>query len=244
MAGSVRVLGSKRRAKGVNLGQSQRECFRFELTAHGQKSRPSEEVFRIIDFAVRRSWHLFRVQRRNAKQFSSTFAIAAGDDRRVDVNKTALLKKLVNGKCQTAPHAKDATEEVRAGAEMSDFAKKFRRMALFLERVGIVGGSHDLDLLGNQFPFLSFALRRDQRANCANGCARAQPLHRRIIRQRIFRNDLKVAQARAIVQFYERKIFRIAPGPHPSLNQNRIDRCSALQSILDRNRRKRLIHTF
>ena len=52
------------------------------------------------------------VDRGDAKQFSRALAIAAGDDRRVDVNETALLEKLVNGKGQPAAHAKNATEEI------------------------------------------------------------------------------------------------------------------------------------
>ena len=48
---------------------------------------------------------------------------------------------------------------------MSDFAEKFRRVPLFLERIGIVGCSDNLDVVRNQFPFLSFTLRSDQRAS-------------------------------------------------------------------------------
>src|ERR1700741_1010915 len=43
-------------------------------------------------------------------------------------------------------------------------------------------------------------------------------LHVRVIRQRILRDDLKTAQARAVVQLDERKAFRVAPGPDPALD--------------------------
>ena len=63
------------------------------------------------------------------------------------INETALLKKLVNGKSEPASHAKDATEKIRARTEMSDFAQKLGCMPLLLQRVGIVGGSYDLNFV-------------------------------------------------------------------------------------------------
>ena len=93
------------------------------------------------------------------------FAIASGDDRRVNVNETAFLKKLVNCKREPAAHAKDATEKIRPWTKMSDFAQKFGRMPLLLQRVGIVSSSYDLNFVRDQLPFLSFTLRRDQRAS-------------------------------------------------------------------------------
>jgi hypothetical protein len=39
----------------------------------------------------------------------------------MDVNKPALLKKLVNGKCEPASHPKDAAEKIRSGTKMGDF---------------------------------------------------------------------------------------------------------------------------
>src|SRR4030095_2287885 len=121
---------------------------------------------------------------------------------------------------------------------MSDFAQKFRRMSLFLERIAIVGSSYDLDFVRNQLPFLSFTLRRDQRATDGDRCSSCEPLNREVIRQRILRDNLKIAQGRAVIQLDKRKIFGIAAGPHPALHLNRIDWRGALQSILSQSWRK------
>src|SRR5205823_14654593 len=109
-------------------------------------------------------------------------------------NKTAFLKELVNGECQPAPDAKDATKKIRARTQMRDLTKKFGRVTLFLEWIGIIGRSNDLDSVRDEFPLLSLALGSDQRPRHPHGGARAQSLYRRIIWQRAFRDDLKIAQ--------------------------------------------------
>ena len=43
----------------------------------------------------------------------------------MDVNKTAILKKLVNGVREAAAYAEDATEQIRARTEVGDLAQKF-----------------------------------------------------------------------------------------------------------------------
>lgn len=45
---------------------------------------------------------------------------------------------------------------------MSDFTQEFRRVPLFLKGVGIFGSSDDLDIVCDQFPFLSFTLRSNE----------------------------------------------------------------------------------
>src|SRR5206468_10584407 len=48
---------------------------------------------------------------------------------------------------------------------MSDLAKKFRCVPLFLERIGIIGGTNDLDCVRNQFPFLPLPRVRGKNGN-------------------------------------------------------------------------------
>ena len=94
----------------------------------------------------------------------------------MDVNETAVLKELVNGECEPAPHPKDATKKIRARTEMRDLAEKLRCVTLFLEWIGIIGGSNNVDLLRDEFPLLSFTLGSDQRSVHANGSAGGQLL--------------------------------------------------------------------
>src|SRR6516165_27113 len=120
----------------------------------------------------------------------------------MNVKKPAILKKLVNCECEAAAHTKDATEKIRPRTQMRDFAQKFRRVPLFLERITFVGATDNFDISRDEFPFLSFALRRNQRALDNNRSASAESLDVSIIRQRIlFRDDLKIAQRRTVVQF-------------------------------------------
>ncbi len=154
------------------------------------------------------------------------------------VNKTAFLKELVDRKSEPAPDAKDAAEKVGARTQMSDLAQELRGVSLFLQRVTIIGRAHDLDGIGDHLPALSFALRCDERAAHHDGSARDEMLHRGVIRERIFRDDLQVPQAGAIVQFDEGKILRIAPSADPSLHQHSPDRLGAVQSVPDGSGRK------
>ncbi len=116
---------------------------------------------------------------------------------------------------------------------MSDLAQELRGVSLFLQRVTIIGRAHDLDGIGDHLPALSFALRCDERAAHHDGSASDEMLHRGVIRQGVFRDDLQVPQAGAVVQFEEGKILRIAPGAHPSLDQHPLDRPGAVQSVPD-----------
>ncbi len=181
--------------------------FRFELSAHRQISLARKKIFRVIDLAALCSRWILCVNRRDAKQFPGAFAIAAGDNGRVYVNEPAFLKEFVDGECQPAAHTKDAAEEIRTRPQMRYLAQEFRRVSLFLQRIGVIRPAHDVDLVRDNFPILSFPLRRDQLATHDNRSARGQMLNGRIVQQRIFRDDLKIAQTRAIVQFDERKIL-------------------------------------
>ena len=83
------------------------------------------------------------------------------------------------------------------------------------------------------FPALPFALRCDECALDPNGGPGNEPLHRGIIWQGVFRDDLQVPQAGTVVQLDERKILRVAACAHPALHLYRFERRSALQGLLD-----------
>ena len=82
----------------------------------------------------------------------------------MNVNEPVILKKLVNGKREPATHTEHATEKIRPWTQMRDLAQKFRRVPLFLERITFVGATDNFDISRDEFPFLPFALRRDERA--------------------------------------------------------------------------------
>src|SRR5581483_4975486 len=110
----------------------------------------------------------------------------------MNINEPAFVKKFVDCEREPAPHTKNRAEQIGARSQMRNLAKKFRRMSFFLEWVGIVRQSDDLDLVRGQLPFLPFPLGCDQFAFDANGRARGQLLDLRVIRERTARDDLKV----------------------------------------------------
>src|SRR5207247_1722244 len=142
----------------------------FQLAAHGEIGLARKKILRVIDLAVF-SRRIFDVDRGNAKQFARAFAIASGNDRRVDVKEAAVLKKFVNGECEPAPHTKDAAEKIRARPQMRDLAQKFRRVPFLLEGISFIRAADDVDLVRDQFPSLAFAVGSDERASDANGSA-------------------------------------------------------------------------
>src|SRR5881275_561592 len=100
---------------------------------------------------------------------------------------------------------------------MRDLAEELRRVAFLLEWIGLVGRADDLDFVRDNFPRLTFSLRRNEIALHRNRRSRLQTLDVGIILQPAFGDDLKTAQTRTVVQLDERKILRVAAGPHPAL---------------------------
>ncbi len=100
----------------------------------------------------------------------------------MDVNESTFLKKFVNSEGEPAPDTKNAAEQIRARAQMRDFAQKLRRVPLFLERIGIIRSADDVDPVRDQLPFLSFTLRCHQRAADLNRSAGNQPLNIGVVR--------------------------------------------------------------
>src|SRR2546423_14056012 len=99
---------------------------------------------------------------------------------------------------------------------MRDLAEEFRRVAFLLERIALIRRADDFDLVRDNFPRLSFSLRRYEIAPHHNRRSRLQTLDVRIILQPAFRDDLKTAQTRTVVQLDERKILRVPAGADPA----------------------------
>src|SRR5256714_15248405 len=155
----------------------------------------------------------------------------------MDVNETAVLKKLMDGEGEPAADTEDRAEQIRARPKVRDLAEKLRRVTLLLERIRFVGCADDFDFVRDHFPGLAFSLRGNQIAADHDRRAGLKPLDLGIIRERAFRDDLETAQGRAVVQFDERKVFRVSPGPDPALDLNAVDRRGARQRGFYGNKR-------
>ena len=115
----------------------------LQLAAHREIGRLPKEVRVGLGLAPRRNGS-------DPKHFSCPFAIARGDDGRVDVVKIPLLKEAVNGKGHAAAHAEDAAEEIRARSQVRDLAQELRRVSFLLKRVRAVRRANDFNFLGEQ----------------------------------------------------------------------------------------------
>src|SRR5258708_965016 len=113
MARRVGVLGAKRRAEGVDIGECRGEDLALELARDRKVGLLPEEVLGAVDVAVLGLRWLCEVEGRHAKHVPGTLGIAGGDDRRVDVMEISFLEKLMYGVRQPAAHAKDGPEKVR-----------------------------------------------------------------------------------------------------------------------------------
>src|SRR5439155_24625228 len=130
--------GTDGRTKGINLRQSTRQCFSLELAANCHISRTTEEIPGVVNPSVWFSWRVIGVDGSDAKQFARSFAVAAGDDRRMNVVKPTFLEELMNGKGQSAANAKDTTKQIRTRTQMRDFAQKLRSVSFLLQWIAVI----------------------------------------------------------------------------------------------------------
>jgi hypothetical protein len=65
------------------------------------------------------------------ESFARTLGIRRGNDRRVQVNKSPFLEKLVNGKSQGIPYAENGTESICPESQVGMFSQKLKAWAVF-----------------------------------------------------------------------------------------------------------------
>ena len=133
----VRIFGAKGRAKRVDVGKGAGKRLALELAADGQISLSAKEIRLRFFIDV-------TLEGRDPEHLTGALAIARGDDRRVHVNKIALLEKLMHGKSQAAAGSEHGPEQVRPRTQVSDRTQKLGRMALLLQRIRGVGGPNQL----------------------------------------------------------------------------------------------------
>ena len=220
--GRVRVLGAERRAERVDLAHAAGVGLAFELPADGEIRGPVEEIEMVIDFRAFAGEFVER-ERGDLEHRARPFAIAGGDDRRVQVQKAFFLEILMDRIADAVPHPGDRAEGVRPRPEMGDGPQELERMAFLLQRIRFgVGDAIDEDVFGEHFGRLSLARRGADFALDANARADGELFDfRLVVRQRGLGDDLNVAEAGAVVQFDEAEpAFRVPPGADPTLNND------------------------
>ena len=228
VAGRVAVLGAEGGAERVGLAQRAGERLGLELPADGQIGRPVEEVEREIDLAsalsVRPLGTLFELERGDLEHGAGAFAIAGGDDRRVDVEEAALLEELVDRVADAVPHPGDGAEGVGARPQMGDRAQELERVALSSARDRCPTSAMPWTVTAVAWtsvacPLPGEAFTRPVTRDAAAG-RKALDL-RLVVRQAAFGDHLDVAEAGAVVDFQEAEAgLRVAAGADPAVEDH------------------------
>lgn len=226
VARGVGILRAEGRPAGVDIGKGVSESLAFKLAAHGEKSALAEEVFGRFRQLVLR-------QRGHAEEFTRAFAIACGDDRRVDINEIPLLGKGVDGIGEATAHPEDGSIEVSPWSEVGDAAQKFRAMAFFLKWVVVGDFAHEFQGSRLHFPSLTGGWRGDEFAPDFDGGTGEHFRDRYVARDACVGDDLQISEAGSVVEFEERKGFRVPAGPHPPGDVEVIGRLGALEHVFD-----------
>src|SRR5262249_14873114 len=149
----------------------------FELTADGERSPFAEEILAVVDRRRLLLSQARQIESRHLEHLPGPFAVAGGDDRRMDVNEATRLKKLVDCCAQRVAHAGNRSESVRPRPQMGDIPQKLETVPLLLQRILLgVSGSVNRQLAGVHFHSLTLGGGSFKLADDANAAACRQLL--------------------------------------------------------------------
>ena len=219
VARRVALLGTEGRSEGVDLSDGQCAKFAFQLSGDGESGGFAKEVLRVVDFAIIGLRRVGEVERSDLKHLSSPFGIAAGDERRVEVEEATIVEELVDGESHVVTHAEDGTEGVGARAEVSDGAQVFERVSFLLQRVfERVRLAIDGDVGGLDFDGLPFALALDEVADGTDAGTRGDALDERLVKAREVNDYLYGVDGAAVVECDEVDVLVAASGTNPTFD--------------------------
>src|SRR5262249_44727227 len=95
-----------------------------------------EEIMAEVDGPIL-TRHLAEVQRRNFEHLAGALAVAAGDDRRLDVEEPLLLEEIVDRPADTIPNAGHGAKRVGPGPEVGERPQELKGVTLLLQRIGL-----------------------------------------------------------------------------------------------------------
>ena len=222
MARRERALGAERRAESVHLAERHRHALRLQLAGNRQRGLLGEEILAVIDGAVFCARRVLHVQRRDLEHFARALAVAAGDDRRVHIDKAVLVEELVDRIGCRGTHAERRVEQVRARAQMRDRAQILDGVALFLQWVFRRGSALHNDFRRLQLKRLLRFGREDERAGHTQRSADVLRGDLLVILDIFSReNDLDAFEAAAVIKIDKSECFRVADRSRPAANRDR-----------------------
>ena len=210
------VFCTESRSEGVDIAERLRIHLSVELSAHRQIRLFSEKVFCIVNLTVCRSRRILKIQRCHLEHLSGALAVASRNERRVYIDKIALLEEFMDSvRCQRT-HTKGRLKHIGARTQMRDRAQKLYAVALFLKRIVGRGTTLHRHLIRLDLKRLLCLRRRDQRALYNDCRADIQPADFRKVVHLIVEYDLQRLKKGAVMKHKEPKGLGIAHAAHPS----------------------------
>ncbi len=217
MARGIGVFRAERRPKGVHLAERHRHRLGLQLAGHGEAGHLAEKVLAEIHSAILGKRGVLGVQRGDAEHLARALAIAAGDQRRMSVDKPALIKELVDGVSCHRTDAEHRCERVGAGPQMGDRPQIFQTVPLFLQRIGRIRRALQLDFIRVDFQWL-FGIGGEHHLSGDDN----RSAHiifgdfLEVVDFGILKNHLKILKIRAVVKLDEAELLGIAQRAHPT----------------------------
>ena len=216
VACGVGVFGAERGAEGVDIAEGHGVGLAVELAGDGQVRGLGEKVPGVVNLAVGCARRVVDIQRCDLEHFARALAVGARDERRVDVDKVALLEELVDGVGGKAAHAEHGLEHVGARTQMRHRAQILHRVPLGLD--GEIGCGRALN---EDFTCLNLkrllGLRRfDKRARDDQGRADVEFGDFSKIGEFCAVDDLYLREKRAVGEVDEAEILRRAQVANPA----------------------------
>ena len=171
VARRVGVFGAERGAESVDCAEGGGAEFAFELSAHGERGGLAEEVVGIVNLALLVLFEVVEVLGGHLEHLACAFAVAGGDDGRVEIVEAVLVEIAVDSHCHVVADAHHGTEGVGAQAHVGVLAHIFEGLSLLLHGVVCAAGAVNGDGRGLYLHALSRALALYERAFNAEACA-------------------------------------------------------------------------
>ena len=235
MACGVGILGAEGGAEGVNRTECLAEGLHVQLTADSKVRLLAEEVLTVVHLAVRSLRDIVQVKGGDVEHLARAFSVAGGDQRSVDIHKTALLEEAVDRVGQNGAHPERRLEQVGAGAKMGDGPEELRRVALFLQRIIRSGSALDGDFLSLDLKRLLRLGRRHQLTADDEGSSDVDLADLCKVRHGIVIDHLQLLKERAVADHQETESLGVPVGTDPSADSDLLvkERLSVLPYFSD-----------
>ena len=218
MAGGIGILRPEGGAEGVYVFKCKGIRFAVQLSADGKIGGLAEEVLAKVHLSLLGLGNVVQIQSSHLKHLPCPLAVAACDQRGMDIHEASLVEKAVNGIGNQGANTKDCLKGIGSGAQMRNGPQILKAMTLLLQRILRSGSAfhHRLSCL-----HLKGLL-------CAGGLHNGSPqdqgrphidfAQRIEIGQRIAVNHLKRLKKGSVIHHQESKILGIPIAPDPAAN--------------------------